>query len=271
VAAQCVCVRARDGGPWKLFFCTLYGSRHFVIESRRMDISFSCPHCDQHLAVDESGAGMTVNCPCCNQPVEIPRSTAQPSPSPPPRANAVKQTPPSAREKLVKCGDCGHAISSKATSCPACGAPIKQPNYAAAYVVIGIVIFFAIIMTIAVNENGSPPSTAACIDANTAQPALNSAAASMDAAIGAAKKGDTSTAASHLQSAAGSLRTAANAASADAAISQPLMRAAESYDKAAAQYASGDETGAALYSSAAIEFVKSSTDALHKTSVPRCH
>jgi len=28
-------------------------------ECLRMDISFSCPHCDQHLAVDETGAGMT--------------------------------------------------------------------------------------------------------------------------------------------------------------------------------------------------------------------
>jgi len=41
--------------------CTLYGSRRFVIECRRMDISFNCPQCDQHLAVDESAAGMTVN------------------------------------------------------------------------------------------------------------------------------------------------------------------------------------------------------------------
>ena len=37
--------------------CTLYASKRFVIECRRMDISFNCPHCDQHLAVDESGTG----------------------------------------------------------------------------------------------------------------------------------------------------------------------------------------------------------------------
>jgi hypothetical protein len=138
-------------------------------------------------------------------------------------------------------------------------------------IVLGIVVFFAIVVIMAVNEKGSPPFTAACIDVDTAQPALNSAAASLDAGVRAAKSGDTSMAASHIRSAAASLRTAANAASADAAISHPLMRAAESYDKAAAEYARGDETGAALYASAGIEFIKTSTDALRKSSVPRCH
>lgn len=86
----------------------------------------------------------------------------------------------------------------------------------------------------------------------------------------AAKNGDTQTAASHIRKAANSLRTAASAASADAAVSHPLMRAAESYDKAADEYARGDETGAALYANAAIEFVKTSNAALQQSSVPRC-
>jgi hypothetical protein len=50
-------------------------------------------------------------------------------------------------------------ISRKATSCPACGAPIKRPNYAAAVAVIGIVIFFVIVVTMAVNLNQNIPSS----------------------------------------------------------------------------------------------------------------
>lgn len=214
---------------------------------------------------------MLVDCPKCNEKIEIPRSTAPPPPSPsvsiPPKPQASQ--PP--RDKLIRRKDCGKLISLRAATCPACGAPVKRANYAGAVIVLGIVVFFAIAVITAVNEKGSPPSTVACIDVDTAQPALNSAAASMDAAVTAAKSGDTSTAALHLQTAAASLRKAANASSADAAISHPLMRAAESYDKAAVQYASNDETGAALYASAAIEFMKTSTDALRKSSVPRCH
>jgi hypothetical protein len=59
-----------------------------------MDISFNCPHCDQHLAVDESGAGMAVNCPSCNERINIPRGTASP-PSPP--VPATQRVPQPAR------------------------------------------------------------------------------------------------------------------------------------------------------------------------------
>jgi len=111
----------------------------------------------------------------------------------------------------------------------------------------------------------------ACLDTATAQPALNNAAESMDAAIKAAKIGDAGTAASHMQRAAASLRTAANAASADAAVSHPLRKAAEAYDKAAVEYARGDEVGASLYANAALGFMKASNDALQRSSVPRCH
>jgi hypothetical protein len=138
-------------------------------------------------------------------------------------------------------------------------------------IVLGIITFFAVAVIIAVNQENSPSSTVACIDAATAQPALHNAAASIDAAVRAAKNGDTATAASHIRSAATSLRSAANAASADAAVSQPLTRAAEAYDQSAAEYARGDETGAALYASAGIELLKTSNDALRKSIVPGCH
>jgi hypothetical protein len=35
------------------------------------DISFNCPHCNQHLAVDQAGTGTTVSCPSCNEQIEI--------------------------------------------------------------------------------------------------------------------------------------------------------------------------------------------------------
>jgi hypothetical protein len=120
-------------------------------------------------------------------------------------------------------------------------------------------------------ETSAPSNRAGCLDIATAKPALDSAAARLDASVEAAKSGDTTTAASEVRSAAASLRTAASALSADAAISQFDMRAAEAYDKAAAAYANGDENSAALYAAAAIGFVKTSTDALRHSSVPRCH
>jgi hypothetical protein len=120
-------------------------------------------------------------------------------------------------------------------------------------------------------ETSAPANRAGCLDIATAKPALDNAAARLDASVEAAKRGDTTTAASEVRSAAASLRTAASALSADAAISQFDMRAAEAYDKAAAAYANGDENSAALYAAAAIGFVKTSTDALRHSSVPRCH
>jgi hypothetical protein len=114
----------------------------------------------------------------------------------------------------------------------------------------------------------SSTSTTGCLDIATAKPALDDAAARLDASVRAAKRGDTTTAASEMRSAAASLRTAASALSADAAISQPDMRAAEGYDKAATAYEGG--AGAGLYAMAAIAAVKISTAALQQSRVPRC-
>src|SRR5262245_41438944 len=90
------------------------------------DLRFECPNCGQHVAVEETGAGMTVNCASCNQRIEIPRTTTPPPP-PIPLVPAVKQTPPPLRGRLIKCRDCGHAISSKASRCPSWGARILIP------------------------------------------------------------------------------------------------------------------------------------------------
>jgi len=37
-----------------------------------MDITFSCPHCEQSLVVDSSGRGNTILCPSCNRDILIP-------------------------------------------------------------------------------------------------------------------------------------------------------------------------------------------------------
>src|SRR4030095_5485242 len=93
------------------------------------DLRFECPSCGQHLTVEERGAVMTVNCPGCNQPVKIPsRSTAPVRVVP-----VVKQTPPPVSGRLIKCRDCGRAISPSATSCPACGAPVKRTTQLAQF------------------------------------------------------------------------------------------------------------------------------------------
>lgn len=109
-----------------------------------------------------------------------------------------------------------------------------------------------------------------CIDTATAKPALDNAADYATRAVRAAKLGDTATAAAHMRLAAYRLRQAASASSADPAVSQPLMKAAEAYDKAATAYASGDETGAKLFVLAFNAFLENATDALRQSSVPRC-
>jgi hypothetical protein len=102
-----------------------------------------------------------VNCPSCKGQIEIPSSSmlrVLPPPLPPPVFSfaTVRQVPTSAKRRLTTCRDCGHAISSKATSCPACGAPIKRPNYAAAMAVLGIIAFFGIVVITAANHENSP-------------------------------------------------------------------------------------------------------------------
>jgi hypothetical protein len=102
-----------------------------------------------------------VNCPSCKGQIEIPSRTPPllpPPPLPPPVFSlaTARQVPTSAKRRLTTCRDCGHAISSKATSCPACGAPVERPNYAAAVTVLGIIAFFGIVVITAANHENSP-------------------------------------------------------------------------------------------------------------------
>jgi hypothetical protein len=110
----------------------------------------------------------------------------------------------------------------------------------------------------------------ACLDVATARSALNSGGASLAAGARAEKSGDSATAALHTREYAASLRVAASALGADAAVSQPLMRAAESYDKAAAANDRGDWTEAGVCVTAAVGLIKTSRDAMRHSSVPRC-
>ena len=67
---------------------------------------------------------MLVNCPSCKEQIEIPHSTAPPPPVPvPAMPQATAQAP---RGRLIRCKDCGHDISLRAASCPACGAVVKE-------------------------------------------------------------------------------------------------------------------------------------------------
>jgi hypothetical protein len=130
----------------------------------------------------------------------------------------------------------------------------------AVYAIIGAVLVLFVVSYF----KSSSTDTSGCLDIATAKPALDDAAVRLDASVNAAKRGDTTTAASEMRSAA------ASALSADAAISQPDTRAAEAYDKAASAYERRDETGAGLYAMAAIAAVKTSTAALQQSRVPRC-
>ena len=63
-------------------------------ETRPMDITFSCPLCEQHMVIDEAGAGLIVPCPKCAQEV---------------------------RDPLI-CGDCSAVI------CRRCGTPLESAD-----------------------------------------------------------------------------------------------------------------------------------------------
>jgi len=94
---------------------------------------------------------MLVNCPSCKEQIEIPHSTAPPPPVPvPAMPQATAQAP---RGRLIRCKDCGHDISLRAASCPACRAVVKRANYAGAVIVLGIIAFFAIAVIMGVKEN----------------------------------------------------------------------------------------------------------------------
>jgi hypothetical protein len=151
----------------------------------------------------------------------------------------------------------------------------KIPPRAVYAIIAAVLVLFGMALCKSSNTGSSVSSTGSvsrvgCIDAATAKPALDEAASQLDAAVSAAKGGDTTTAAAHMRSAAASLRTAAGASSADPAVSKPLMVAAQGYDMTATAYASGDESKATLYASTAVAFVQSSTVALRQTKIPRC-
>jgi hypothetical protein len=140
----------------------------------------------------------------------------------------------------------------------------------AVYAIVAAVLVLFAVSYFRSSNTSSSASRVGCIDIATAKPALDEAASQLDAAVSAAKSGDITTAATHMRSAAASLRTAANAESADPAVSKPLIVAADGYDMTATAYASGDESKATLYASTAVAFVQSSTAALRQTRVPRC-
>src|SRR6266446_2966832 len=107
---------------------------------------------------------------------------------------------------LVKCRECGKEISSSAASCPNCG---KRQTSLGTKLVVVMTLVVAFIVMLGMCINSSTTNRIGCIDTATAKPALDDAASKLDDGVRAAKRGDTTTAAAHIRSAAESLRTAA--------------------------------------------------------------
>ena len=60
---------------------------------------------------------------------------------------------------LIKCKECGHKISSKATSCPQCGNPTKKKSSSAG--LCGCLVIVALIGVVGVAYMGKAPDTPA--------------------------------------------------------------------------------------------------------------
>lgn len=66
-----------------------------------MDVTFSCPHCNQTLEVDEAAAGSRIECPACNGVLTIPAAAA-PRPAVAPAANAAATAAAAAEAKAAQ-------------------------------------------------------------------------------------------------------------------------------------------------------------------------
>lgn len=75
--------------------------------------TLNCPHCASELVGEE---GTLAVCPLCQSEVEVERQDAE-----------LRQV--LGERRLVLCPDCGKEISSRANTCPGCGAP-QRSSYA---------------------------------------------------------------------------------------------------------------------------------------------
>lgn len=97
-----------------------------------MTIEFVCPHCDKLLRTADDKAGARAACPHCQGPIEIPAAEELEEVKDDPLGdffNSAPPRPPAARAlpATIPCSDCGQSISSRAASCPYCGAKSDGP------------------------------------------------------------------------------------------------------------------------------------------------
>ncbi|MGO9243488.1 MAG: zinc-ribbon domain-containing protein [Verrucomicrobiia bacterium] len=88
-----------------------------------MDITFSCPNCNQSLTVDEAGTGLSVPCPKCGTSLTIPSASTP--------AETASRTLPA--DIVFKCSNCGQKLEVGEWSagsnvfCPNCGQHCNIP------------------------------------------------------------------------------------------------------------------------------------------------
>lgn len=88
-----------------------------------MDITFSCPNCNQSLTVDEAGTGLSVPCPKCGTSLRIPSASTP--------AETASRTLPA--DIVFKCSNCGQKLEVGEWSagsnvfCPNCGQHCNIP------------------------------------------------------------------------------------------------------------------------------------------------
>ncbi|MGO9243489.1 MAG: hypothetical protein ACLP0A_09155 [Verrucomicrobiia bacterium] len=115
-----------------------------------MDITFSCPNCNQPLTVDEAGAGLTVPCPKCGKGLTIPFANV--SPPEPTRINVT--------EKLIEKGPFAPSESyripagtgSRTPAATSTTIPSTAPRLLSALIVVPMILFVAVVGYVAVNR-----------------------------------------------------------------------------------------------------------------------
>jgi DNA-directed RNA polymerase subunit RPC12/RpoP len=103
------------------------------------DISFSCPHCNQHLEAPPEMAGTDLECPSCNKQITVPKpvlrsrpggalaAPAAPRPTPPAASAPAPAASPVTRAAAAsKCPSCGAAAEADTVLCIQCGYHFKK-------------------------------------------------------------------------------------------------------------------------------------------------
>ena len=95
------------------------------------DVTFNCPHCQQHIEAPEEMVGMSAQCPTCQKDFQVPASSPTPSLRTPPfkrspaSPSTFKPTSTFAGPASLSCRSCGAQLdyneNSDVATCPFCG------------------------------------------------------------------------------------------------------------------------------------------------------